>query len=83
MAEQDIDFFDYVDESRRPPLLNKHLYLSQHNKVYKKQFSFDKRLRKLFRYSSLKEMMITRYEFELKLHSENKKIKSFKIITAN
>lgn len=83
MAEQDIDFFDYIDESRRPPLLNKHLYLSQHNKVYKKQLSFDKRLGKLSRYSSLKEMMITRYEFELKLHSENKKINSFKIITAN
>lgn len=82
MAAQDIDFFDYVDESRRPPLLNKHLYLSQNNEIYKKQLSFDKRLGKLFRYSSLKETMITRYEFELKLHSENKKIKSFKIITA-
>lgn len=27
MAEQDIDFFDYVNEKRRPPLLNKHLYM--------------------------------------------------------
>ncbi|MEC6909208.1 DNA phosphorothioation-associated putative methyltransferase [Photobacterium piscicola] len=83
MAEQDIDFFDYVDESRRPPLLNKHLYLSQHNEIYKKQLSFDKRLGKLLRYSSLNETMITRYEFELKLHSKNKKIQSFKIITSN
>lgn len=83
MAEQDIDFFDYVDESRRPPLLNKHLYISSNHKIYKKQLSFDNRLGKLLRCSSLNETMITRYEFELKLRSKNKKIQSFKIITAN
>lgn len=83
MAEQDIDFFDYVDESRRPPLLNKHFYLSQHNEIYKKQLSFDNRLGKLLKCSSLNETMITRYEFELKLRSKDKKIQSFKIITTN
>ncbi|MBF4237956.1 DNA phosphorothioation-associated putative methyltransferase, partial [Vibrio anguillarum] len=47
MADQDIDFFDYVDESRRPPLLNKHLLLDKQSEQYEKQKSFDMRLSKL------------------------------------
>ncbi|MCZ4374365.1 DNA phosphorothioation-associated putative methyltransferase [Vibrio diazotrophicus] len=46
MADQDIDFFDYVVEERRPPLLNKHLYMAKEHENYGKQLNFDKRLAK-------------------------------------
>ena len=83
MAEQDIDFFDYIDESRRPPLLNKHLYLSQHNGIYKKQLSFDKRLGKLMEFEPTEETQMVRAEFEVLLGKHNKKIRGFTLISLN
>ncbi|WP_182008419.1 DNA phosphorothioation-associated putative methyltransferase [Vibrio sp. B1FLJ16] len=64
MTEQDIDFFDYVDEKRRPPLLNKHLYMSADHNSYKKQLSFDKRLAKLMKFELTEETQMIRAEFE-------------------
>nr|WP_086939617.1 DNA phosphorothioation-associated putative methyltransferase [Thaumasiovibrio occultus] len=64
MADQDIDFFDYVDEHKRPPLINKHIYLSQSHDNYKKQLNFDKRLAKALVFSSNKDINFTRREFE-------------------
>ncbi|MBA6362043.1 DNA phosphorothioation-associated putative methyltransferase, partial [Colwellia sp. BRX8-6] len=46
MAEQDVDFFDYVNESRRPILLDKVEYIDESFEDYKKQSSFHKRLLK-------------------------------------
>jgi len=46
MWQLDVDFFDYVDEFNRPPLINKHQFLEKLDDNYKKQFSFDKRLQK-------------------------------------
>jgi DNA phosphorothioation-associated putative methyltransferase len=36
MAEQDIDYFDYVNESNRPPLVNKHELMSEAITLIKK-----------------------------------------------
>ena len=80
MTEQDIDFFDYVDESRRPPLLNKHLYLSQHSEVYKKQTTFDKRLAKLLKHDITANIMLQRRTWDEKLLEKNKIIQGYKII---
>ncbi|MFA0035454.1 DNA phosphorothioation-associated putative methyltransferase [Vibrio sp. 10N.261.52.A1] len=77
MAEQDIDFFDYVNEERRPPLLNKHLYMSTEHENYKKQQSFDKRLAKLMEFESSEETQMVRTEFEVLLGKHNKEIKGF------
>ncbi|MGF1742034.1 DNA phosphorothioation-associated putative methyltransferase [Vibrio profundum] len=77
MADQDIDFFDYVDEKRRPPLLNKHLYIQTNHEAYKKQLSFDKRLAKLMKYDSTEETQMVRAEFEVLLDKCNKEIKVF------
>lgn len=79
MAEQDIDFFDYVDEDKRPPLLNKHLYISDKHENYKKQLSFDKRLGKLMGFDSAEEIRTNRGEFDMLMVKENKKIRNFSI----
>ena len=44
MAEQDVDFFDYVIEEKRPLLLNKIDYIDDTFDDYKKQKAFNKRL---------------------------------------
>ncbi|QFT08977.1 DNA phosphorothioation-associated putative methyltransferase [Vibrio sp. THAF190c] len=77
MAEQDIDFFDYVNEERRPPLLNKHLYMPTEHENYKNQQSFDKRLAKLIEFESNEETQMMRAEFEVLLGKHNKEIKGF------
>ena len=79
MAEQDIDFFDYVDEKRRPPLLNKHLYMPSEHENYKKQQSFDKRLGKLMEFEPTEETQMVRAEFEVLLGKHNKEIRGFKV----
>ncbi|PSV09627.1 hypothetical protein C0W93_14565 [Photobacterium leiognathi subsp. mandapamensis] len=80
MAEQDIDFFDYVNEKRRPPLLNKHLYMSPEHKNYKKQLSFDKRLAGLLGISQSEETKLMRNTFDKGLYEEGKKINEFKLM---
>ncbi|EKO3531995.1 DNA phosphorothioation-associated putative methyltransferase [Vibrio fluvialis] len=75
MAEQDIDFFDYVDEKRRPPLLNKHFYLPSEHKDYKKQLSFDKRLAKLMAFEPTEETQMTRTAFDVLLGKNHKEIR--------
>ncbi|BCB43913.1 hypothetical protein VagYM19_30430 [Vibrio alginolyticus] len=77
MAEQDIDFFDYVNEKRRPPLLNKHLYMPPEHEDYKKQLSFDKRLATLLDFEPTEESHMVRAEFEVLLGKHNKEIKGF------
>lgn len=44
MAEQDVDFFDYVIEEKRPLLLDKIDYIDDTFDDYKKQKAFNKRL---------------------------------------
>jgi DNA phosphorothioation-associated putative methyltransferase len=46
MAEQDVDFFDYIREDKRPVLLDKIKYIDESFEDYKKQKSFNKRLEK-------------------------------------
>ena len=64
MAEQDIDFFDYINVNRRPPLLNKGAYIDESFTNYKKQISFDKRLAKLIGFNLNEDVLMSREEFE-------------------
>jgi DNA phosphorothioation-associated putative methyltransferase len=77
MAEQDIDFFDYVDDSRRPPLLNKHLLIDNNHQDYEKQKSFDKRLAKLLNIDSKCEVILHRKQYEDLLNISGKRVKGF------
>ncbi|MCG9602718.1 DNA phosphorothioation-associated putative methyltransferase [Vibrio sp. Isolate31] len=80
MAEQDIDFFDYVNEERRPPLLNRHLYMAAEHENYKQQLSFDKRLADLLGISQSEETKLTRNTFDRGLYEEGKEINEFKLM---
>lgn len=80
MAEQDIDFFDYVIEKRRPPLLNKHLYMTEQSDHFKKQLRFDERLAKLLAYNYKEEQFLNRATFSETLSSLGKKIQHYKIV---
>jgi DNA phosphorothioation-associated putative methyltransferase len=44
MAEQDVDFFDYIREDKRPVLLDKIEYIDESFEDFKKQKAFNKRL---------------------------------------
>lgn len=44
MAEQDVDFFDYMNENQRAVLLDKMKYIDESFEDYKKQKAFNKRL---------------------------------------
>ena len=83
MAEQDIDFFDYINEAKRPPLLNRALYLPSSSPVYEQQQSFDKRLAKLLGTSSTEEAILTRIAYDQALEQAAKQVKGFKLYSAD
>lgn len=80
MADQDIDFFDYVQEDRRPPLLNKHLLLAPSDENADKQVSFDKRLAKLLNVVWDSEVIMHRGTYEQLLSDNGKKVNGFRIL---
>ncbi|EOW9129123.1 DNA phosphorothioation-associated putative methyltransferase [Vibrio cholerae] len=79
MADQDIDFFDYVDEQRRPPLLNKHLLLDKQSEQYEKQKSFDLRLSKLLGTTPTIEVILHRQMYEERLLQAGKIVSGFRL----
>lgn len=81
MADQDIDFFDYVDERRRPPLFNKHQLMCKEHEQYSKQIRFDKRLATLCGIQHDREVVMHRGAFELILADNNKKISGYRIVS--
>jgi DNA phosphorothioation-associated putative methyltransferase len=83
MAEQDIDFFDYVNEAKRPPLLNRSLYIHQGCDNFHKQQNFDKRLAKLLGTGHSEEVLLTRAAFERGLEEECKRIRGFHIVPSH
>ncbi|SFP81403.1 DNA phosphorothioation-associated putative methyltransferase [Enterovibrio norvegicus] len=80
MAEQDIDFFDYVAEEKRPPLLNKGLLLGDDVEQQSKQRAFDKRLAELLGVSHLQEVLMGRAMFERRLREEEKVVNGHKLL---
>jgi len=81
MVNQNIDFFDYLDESRRPPLLNKHLLLSNKHEQYEKQKNFDERLSKLLGTTATGEVILNRQIFEERLALTGKHVAGFRLIS--
>jgi DNA phosphorothioation-associated putative methyltransferase len=79
MAHQNIDFFDYLAENKRPPLLNKHLFLPVTDERYEKQARFDGRLAKLLVEADNSELIYSRAEFDVMLAKLNKRISGFRI----
>ena len=82
MAEQDIDFFDYINEKKRPPLLNKSALIDYSFNKFKQQCTFDKRLSKLLNYENNKETLLSRVNFEEELMIKNIHFQNFRICTS-
>ncbi|MCH2056919.1 MAG: DNA phosphorothioation-associated putative methyltransferase [Thalassotalea sp.] len=81
LAQQDIDYFDYVNEVKRPPLLNKHEFMTPKDERYKDQQRLDKKLIKLGVVDASGEQHMSMAEFNGKLASLNKQIKGYRIYT--
>lgn len=79
MADQDVDFFDYVNEGKRPPLLYKSTLIPPEPETYKKQVSFEKRLLKIMAIDIKKRPNISRVEFDSKLLENKISISNFTI----
>lgn len=79
MMEQDIDFFDYVEPLRQPPILNKGLLLATDHPNKAKQIRFEQRLCKLLSFDPNTETHISRLVFQQTLNSLGKEIKGFTI----
>ncbi|MGR5117299.1 DNA phosphorothioation-associated putative methyltransferase [Vibrio astriarenae] len=79
MAEQEIDFFDYVNEEKRPPLLNRHLFMSNDHENYAKQYSLDTRLSKILETSNNEEVLLTRMEYDILLSKHKKCVSGYQL----
>jgi len=79
LAQQDIDYFDYVNEIKRPPLLNKHEFMDKKDEKYKDQERLDRKLIQLGVVQSSGEQHMSINEFNGKLSTLNKEIKGYRI----
>ena len=79
MAEQDVDFFDYIVENKRPLLLNKIDYIDDTFDDYKKQKAFDKRLYKELKKIDVELKNINFSQLSTLLKKSHLLIKNYKI----
>lgn len=79
LAQQSIEYYDYLNPQRRPPLLGKSSFLSNESDSYKKQLSLDKRLSEFGMLKSNSENCISRFEWNSFLERNNITIKGFRI----
>lgn len=79
LAQQDIDYFDYINEDKRPPLLNKHELMAVSENKYADQRRLDSNLINLGVVQSKGEQHMSNTEFCLKLSSLNRTIKGYRI----
>jgi DNA phosphorothioation-associated putative methyltransferase len=79
LAEQDIEFFDYINESKRPPLLNKHELMAASDNNYAEQKRLDEKLINLGIVSAAGEQHMSTLEFNGKLTNLKKEIKGYRI----
>jgi DNA phosphorothioation-associated putative methyltransferase len=79
LAEQDIDYFDYMNEAKRPPLVNKHELMLDKDEKYDDQHRLDKKLIQLGVVKSKGEQHMSIAEFNGKLSTLNKEIKGYRI----
>lgn len=79
LADQDIDYFDYVNEVKRPPLLNKHEFMSDKDAKYVDQQRLDTKLINLGVVQSKGEQHMSIAEFNGKLSVLKKEVKGYRI----
>ena len=79
MADQDVDFFDYIIEEKRPLLLNKIDYIDDTFDDYKKQKAFNKRLLKELNKLDLGYRNLTYTQTSTFLSQVNLKIEGYRL----
>ena len=79
MADQDVDFFDYIIEEKRPLLLNKIDYIDDSFDDYKKQKAFNKRLLKELNRLDLEYRNLTYTQTSAFLGQVNLKIEGYRL----
>ncbi|MGO3407694.1 DNA phosphorothioation-associated putative methyltransferase [Marinomonas sp.] len=83
MSEQDVDFFDYVVEEKRPLLLNKIDYIDDTFEDYKKQKAFNKRLNKELSKFDIEYGNITYTQFLILISHNQLRIKAYRFFKLN
>jgi DNA phosphorothioation-associated putative methyltransferase len=78
MADQDVDFFDYITEDKRPVLLNKIEYIDESFDDYSKQLSFTKSFFSTFEQSQFSYQMALINIDEI-LKSKSKVLKGYRL----
>lgn len=79
LAEQDIDYFDYVNEAKRPPLLNKHELMAESDDNYAEQKRLDEKLISFGVVSASGEQHMSVAEFNERLLINNKMLRNFRL----
>jgi len=79
LAEQDIDYFDYVNEAKRPPLLNKHELMAENSEKYKDQRRLDLKLIEIGVVESQGEQHLPINIFLNNLTLKQKRIQGFRL----
>jgi len=82
LAEQDIDYFDYVNENRRPPLLFKSQFMESEEANYKKQRGLDSRLEGLGLVHQNSENIVNRGEYFAFLTRNHLQIKGYRLYSS-
>lgn len=72
MAEQEVDFFDYIDEHTRPPLLNKSYLMAPDAPSFKAQRTLEQRLSKLLGVDLHTDHNLSRQRYDSALNEQKK-----------
>lgn len=79
MADQDVDFFDYFNEGKRPPLLNKSYLIPTSHPSFAKQRSLEQRLGKLMGLELSADLHVSRHTFDTILLEKGYKLQGFRL----
>lgn len=79
LADQDIDYFDYINEAKRPPLVNKHELMFAYDDKYMEQSRLDKKLISLGIVNAKGEQHMTIAEFNSRMAIHNKEVKGYRL----
>jgi DNA phosphorothioation-associated putative methyltransferase len=79
MADQDVDFFDYMNEAKRPPLLNKSYLMAPDDAGFRAQRSLEKRLSEALKIDLRQDLNLTRLAFEQAMEIQKIYVKGLKI----
>jgi DNA phosphorothioation-associated putative methyltransferase len=79
LAQHDIDYFDYINEDKRPPLLNKNELMAQEDEKFTEQCRLNDKLITLGVVNGKGEQHMSINELNSRLSVQNKEIKGYRL----